>query len=167
MKSLCFIAGMLTFLYIHVCTQDGSRYDFSPVPFQKLVEDEGGAIVMLNPPARMLQYATARQDYVNAVPIRLLMVPTEVTLSRKGRRRSLQFVPSYIRVDTRTHMADGQCDALGEDAFRRQEVERLDHNGTLLWPIERYSERRREAIETNLTSIQSPPFYTGRCMSSS
>lgn len=36
------------------------------------------------------------------------------------------------------------------------------HNGAFLWRIPDVSRRRREAIEERVTSIYSPPFYTGR-----
>ena len=36
------------------------------------------------------------------------------------------------------------------------------HNGSFLWRIPDISRRRRDAIEERITSIYSPPFYTGR-----
>ena len=36
------------------------------------------------------------------------------------------------------------------------------HNGAFLWRIPEISRRRRDAIEDQITSIYSPPFYTGR-----
>ena len=36
------------------------------------------------------------------------------------------------------------------------------HNGSFLWRIPDISRRRRDAIEERVTSIYSPPFYTGR-----
>ena len=36
------------------------------------------------------------------------------------------------------------------------------HNGSFLWRIPDFSRRRREGIEERITSIYSPPFYTGR-----
>ena len=36
------------------------------------------------------------------------------------------------------------------------------HNGSFLWRIPDVSRRRRDAIEERVTSIYSPPFYTGR-----
>ena len=36
------------------------------------------------------------------------------------------------------------------------------HNGSFLWRIPDFSKRRREGIEEKITSIYSPPFYTGR-----
>ena len=36
------------------------------------------------------------------------------------------------------------------------------HNGSFLWRIPEVSRRRRDAIDERVTSIYSPPFYTGR-----
>ena len=36
------------------------------------------------------------------------------------------------------------------------------HNGAFLWRIPEVPRRKREAIEEKITSIYSPPFYTGR-----
>ena len=36
------------------------------------------------------------------------------------------------------------------------------HNGAFLWRIPDVSRRRRDAIDERVTSIYSPPFYTGR-----
>ena len=36
------------------------------------------------------------------------------------------------------------------------------HNGSFLWRIPEIARRRRDAIEERITSIYSPPFYTGR-----
>jgi len=36
------------------------------------------------------------------------------------------------------------------------------HNGSFLWRIPEIGRRRRDAIEERITSIYSPPFYTGR-----
>lgn len=36
------------------------------------------------------------------------------------------------------------------------------HNGTFLWRIPEVARRRRDAIDERVTSIYSPPFYTGR-----
>lgn len=36
------------------------------------------------------------------------------------------------------------------------------HNGAFLWRIPNIARRRRDAIEERITSIYSPPFYTGR-----
>lgn len=36
------------------------------------------------------------------------------------------------------------------------------HNGTFLWRIPEVARRKRDAIEERVTSIYSPPFYTGR-----
>ena len=36
------------------------------------------------------------------------------------------------------------------------------HNGAFLWRIPDVSRRKRDAIEERVTSIYSPPFYTGR-----
>ena len=36
------------------------------------------------------------------------------------------------------------------------------HNGAFLWRIPEIARRKRDAIEERVTSIYSPPFYTGR-----
>jgi TNF receptor-associated factor 2/TNF receptor-associated factor 3 len=36
------------------------------------------------------------------------------------------------------------------------------HNGSFLWRIPDVSRRRRDAVDERVTSIYSPPFYTGR-----
>ncbi len=36
------------------------------------------------------------------------------------------------------------------------------HNGAFLWRIPEVSRRRRDAVDERVTSIYSPPFYTGR-----
>ena len=36
------------------------------------------------------------------------------------------------------------------------------HNGSFLWQIPEIGRRRRDTIEERITSIYSPPFYTGR-----
>ena len=36
------------------------------------------------------------------------------------------------------------------------------HNGSFLWRTPEVARRRRDAIEERITSIYSPPFYTGR-----
>ena len=36
------------------------------------------------------------------------------------------------------------------------------HNGSFVWRIPDVSQRRRDAINERITSIYSPPFYTGR-----
>ena len=36
------------------------------------------------------------------------------------------------------------------------------HNGAFLWRIPNISRRKRDAVEERITSIYSPPFYTGR-----
>ena len=36
------------------------------------------------------------------------------------------------------------------------------HNGSFLWKIPEVARRKRDAIEERITSIYSPPFYTGR-----
>ena len=36
------------------------------------------------------------------------------------------------------------------------------HNGSFLWRIPEVARRRRDAIDERITSIYSPPFYTGR-----
>lgn len=40
------------------------------------------------------------------------------------------------------------------------------HNGSFLWRIPEVSRRRRDAIDERVTSIYSPPFYTGRLVTS-
>jgi len=36
------------------------------------------------------------------------------------------------------------------------------HNGSFLWRIPEVARRKRDAIDERITSIYSPPFYTGR-----
>ena len=36
------------------------------------------------------------------------------------------------------------------------------HNGSFLWRIPDVARRRRDAVDERVTSIYSPPFYTGR-----
>ena len=36
------------------------------------------------------------------------------------------------------------------------------HNGSFLWRIPEVARRRRDAIDERITSIYSPPFYSGR-----
>jgi len=36
------------------------------------------------------------------------------------------------------------------------------HNGSFLWRILEVARRKRDAIKERITSIYSPPFYTGR-----
>ena len=37
------------------------------------------------------------------------------------------------------------------------------YNGAFLWRIPDVLRRKRDAIEDRITSLYSPPFYTGRC----
>ncbi len=37
------------------------------------------------------------------------------------------------------------------------------YNGNFLWRIPDLTRRRRDAVDGRVTSIYSPPFYTGRC----
>ena len=60
------------------------------------------------------------------------------------------------------HSVDRALGSCLEQELRIQLLERATYDGVLLWKIDEFDRRRREAIDGTTMSLYSTPFYTGR-----
>ena len=60
------------------------------------------------------------------------------------------------------HSVDRALGSCLEQELRIQLLERATYDGILLWKIDEFDRRRREAIDGTTMSLYSTPFYTGR-----
>ena len=60
------------------------------------------------------------------------------------------------------HSVDRALGSCLEQELRIQLLERATYDGVLLWKIDEFDRRRREAVDGTTMSLYSTPFYTGR-----
>ena len=119
--------------------------------------------------------ATSRglQDKVDKQEDKLQRMEGQVVAVAKGRPSSAasRYTENYS--ESRTMMMEKKYEDLERQiSMLKVHVSELElqlqaslastHNGSFLWRIPDVARRRKDAIEERITSIYSPPFYTGR-----
>ncbi len=79
-----------------------------------------------------------------------------------GFRGDQRFLQLETQVETLVRKSTSTQSHLDELELQLQASLASTHNGSFLWRIPNIARRKREAVEERITSIYSPPFYTGR-----